>query len=64
MDLAQRSTSVSGLTSSSTYHTIDRFATELGLEGGKASKEARPAETDNFPRLEVRAGSPDVQLPA
>ena len=33
MDLAQRSTSVSGLTSSSTYHTIDRFATELGSNG-------------------------------
>ena len=33
MDLAQRGTSVSSLTSSSTYQTIDRYATELGSNG-------------------------------
>ena len=33
MDLAQRSTSVSSLTSSDTYKTIDRYATELGSNG-------------------------------
>ena len=33
MSIAQRSTSVSSLTSSSTYQTIDRYATELGSNG-------------------------------
>ena len=33
MSIAQRSTSVSSLTSSSTYKTIDRFVTELGSNG-------------------------------
>ena len=33
MSQAQRSTSVSSLTSSSTYQTIDRYATELGSNG-------------------------------
>jgi hypothetical protein len=33
MSLSQRSTSVSSLTSSSTYQTIDRYATELGSNG-------------------------------
>ena len=33
MSQSQRSTSVSSLTSSSTYQTIDRFATELGSNG-------------------------------
>jgi len=33
MSIAQRATSVSSLTSSSTYKTIDRFVTELGSNG-------------------------------
>jgi hypothetical protein len=33
MSIAQRGTSVSSLTSSSTYKTIDRYATELGSNG-------------------------------
>jgi len=33
MSIAQRSTSVSSITSSSTYKTIDRFVTELGSNG-------------------------------
>ncbi len=33
MSIAQRATSVSSLTSSSTYQTIDRYATELGSNG-------------------------------
>jgi len=33
MSLSQRGTSVSSLTSSSTYQTIDRYATELGSNG-------------------------------
>ena len=33
MSIAQRSTSVSSLTSSNTYKTIDRYATELGSNG-------------------------------
>ena len=33
MSIAQRGTSVSSLTSSSTYQTIDRYATELGSNG-------------------------------
>jgi hypothetical protein len=33
MSISQRSTSVSSLTSSSTYQTIDRYATELGSNG-------------------------------